>query len=688
MAKQKPRRAESKKLRIGIVTFEYPGYTRNGGIGTAYGRLAMQLAADGHRVTVIFVETEAFDKKLFRAEEVSQHRNIKFETCSNLPEYQHLTFALARSLSVHRQVEAGDYDVIHFHDCLGFGWVSTQLKKFNLAFQNTQIVVGLHGPHSWVVESHGRLSTDRDILLESQLEKESVENADLIVGPSQYMVDYLRSLDWQLPDQKVRVIPNVNGFDDAWSKTLAKELSQIRIASRRVDSLIFFGRLESRKGLRIFLDALKLLGKDLVRHLRNNQPMKVVFMGKDTRLVSERGRMASAVIREELKSLQTVYNVKLMMDMSSTECARYFREHSDSLICLPSLADNSPYTVVEAMEQRLNFITSSAGGQKELLDSISSYDAVFAPDAKSMSQKVLDKLTTFYDVPMPSDEALNANENWSKLHFSIGASLSKRPKLQRKTRERAFKKNVAVVYLTQGLSSGFPQTFGPLLRAAQNAAQLIVLSSNSRPRDAQGLFNIFSDHIDGVPVKFIHTLALSPAEIVAKALREANSSHFLFIRDGEFLSSEGLDVCETLTRSTNYSAYLFSYLLGTHEFHPQPVEVNHALFADSYLRFPTLLSRKFLEARLQSQPTGASNIDDWLGIDNSELIADGLGQRLITVVPHVLIEAKYREPYRTEIKPKPEVIMGRVKKVTTGLPLLMRKSLELSAAFVLENSRS
>ncbi|MGH2950954.1 MAG: glycogen/starch synthase, partial [Solirubrobacterales bacterium] len=57
----------SRPARVCIVSYEFTGPTRTGGIGTAYTSLAEALAGDGHEVTVLFTgwapgEEDAFER--------------------------------------------------------------------------------------------------------------------------------------------------------------------------------------------------------------------------------------------------------------------------------------------------------------------------------------------------------------------------------------------------------------------------------------------------------------------------------------------------------------------------------------------------------------------------------------------------------------------------------------------------
>lgn len=89
--------------------------------------------------------------------------------------------------------------------------------------------------------------------------------ADTLVSPTAYMRAYLQQRGWQLPAD-MRVIPNVmpalgqprEGAAVSSAAGLPARLPDLSPA-RRVWRLAFFSRMEERKGLKVFVDALNLL---------------------------------------------------------------------------------------------------------------------------------------------------------------------------------------------------------------------------------------------------------------------------------------------------------------------------------------------------------------------------------------------------------------------------------------------
>lgn len=81
--------------------------------------------------------------------------------------------------------------------------------------------------------------------------------ADTLASPTQHMRAYLQARGWRLPAD-TRVIPNVMPALEAEPKQEAPgglDTGHVK----RVWRLAFFSRMEERKGIKVFVDALHLL---------------------------------------------------------------------------------------------------------------------------------------------------------------------------------------------------------------------------------------------------------------------------------------------------------------------------------------------------------------------------------------------------------------------------------------------
>ena len=414
-------------MKVAIVTFEFEGLTKNGGIGTAYRRLAELLVRDGHQVTVIFIPFVQSDWR--SSEGLKGLQKIGIEIV--FPEYEHEAlhvrhdgYHVRRTLLAHLALSGRDFDVVHAADNCGLVYVSLLAKAAGLDFAKTQFVIGAHGSPLWTAEANGRYTNDSVFV--AQLDRLSVEMADHLVSPSQYMIDYMRVKKWKLP-RNVKVIPNVNGLMRQKKTELVLGRNERMNPAKAQKALVFFGRLERRKGAFLFVEALDYILKADPELGRAN-PLEIVFLGAD----QESGwTTASSAIRNHLGGFGGRTHLTFFHDLSSEESLQYLKTHRESLVCMPSLVDNSPYVIIEAIECGADFLAARSGGQAELIDSRDHVKVLCQPDVRSLAKMIYSRLRAPPVNTRPSGLALSANKLWSAFHKDIDVQNKKRRRHQR-----------------------------------------------------------------------------------------------------------------------------------------------------------------------------------------------------------------------------------------------------------------
>ncbi len=273
------------------------------------------------------------------------------------------------STKIDLYLRRGSYQFIHFQDWLGLGFVAMQSKKAGLAYANTTLTLTMHSNTEWFGEG-GRhfFSEGMDNLLTEYSERYCVEHADLLLSPSQYMFQWAEEHHWTLARNR-EVVPNL-------SRTGEQPAHWENNYTWKPEKLIFFGRLETRKGLNLFLRALSLLNKsgDLkkVRH--------IVFLGRVWQLNGLPADEAIAnFFAEELPNRE----FELITNFDHLQAMEYLdNERQSSLVVLPSLSDNYPYTVLECLDMSLHFIASRVGGIPEMVEDSALFDLQPASLAK------------------------------------------------------------------------------------------------------------------------------------------------------------------------------------------------------------------------------------------------------------------------------------------------------------------
>ncbi len=135
--------------------------------------------------------------------------------------------------------------------------------------------------------------------------------------------------------------------------------------------LIFFGRLEERKGLPEFVEALNHLaaGNDC-------PPFRVAFVGKVVPLygVSWKELDSAAFIKKLLdKSIQ----FSILGDFDSREAIDFVRSSSTAVVCLTSSSDNFPNAALEAGQIPHRLVVSDTKGFHQTLSLIGRTEGVY-----------------------------------------------------------------------------------------------------------------------------------------------------------------------------------------------------------------------------------------------------------------------------------------------------------------------
>jgi glycosyltransferase involved in cell wall biosynthesis len=355
--------------RVAIASYEFNGIVRNGGIGTACTSLVKALAAEGHEVDLFFTgwaddpSEEAFER--WRAEYARYGARLHWFDFGQLAfDYDAPVYSAAHSLALYEQLRSRDaerpYDAIHFVESVGHGFYSLMAKRQGLAFERATTVVGVHSPRRWMAEAHGELFDSPEYLADEFLERRSIELADVVVSPSSHMLDWLTAHGVRLPERSY-VQQYVTDFD---------RRSNGRSSSTReaVEELVFFGRLESRKGLPAFCEALELLAERPHGDLR-----RVTFLGRHSPV---EGVASDEYIAARARDWPWEHEV--LADLDREEALEYLGKPG-RLAVMASPIDNSPNTVYEAIGLDIPFVASNGGGIGELVHPDDRGDMTFDP---------------------------------------------------------------------------------------------------------------------------------------------------------------------------------------------------------------------------------------------------------------------------------------------------------------------
>jgi glycosyltransferase involved in cell wall biosynthesis/GT2 family glycosyltransferase len=378
------------------------GPIKNGGIGTHCYHLAKFLRQElGHEVTILFtgsVSKEAlrrWKKRYFKEWGI---RLVGLKETVGLPQIrQNPPYPVLRhSLQVYEWLKQQDFDFCHFEDWQPEGFMAIQSKRTGQAFSNTSLIFTMHSSAKWAHEATQDQPNNRmHGLAHNYMTRYCAQHADLLLSPSQYMFDWAQSHQWELQVNR-RVVPLL--FE------LPFEPQPKPFARRH---LIFFGRLESRKGLAIFVKALEALAP----YLRNTGTrLQVSFLGRASTID---GQSAPDYLASAMRPVSDAYDWRVISDFDQPEALRFVTVHADALVVVPSLSDNSPYTVIECLQMQSHLIAARVGGIPELVNTPAN---LFEPTADALGQKLLECLRDGIPKARGHYDAQVARQAWRRVH--------------------------------------------------------------------------------------------------------------------------------------------------------------------------------------------------------------------------------------------------------------------------------
>lgn len=386
--------------RVCIVTEEVLGPFRNGGIGTTYCAMARLLADAGFDVTLLYTRgrESARGSIDFWIDEYAR-RGIRLVPLPECSEPLDGAFALRLAYRVFRWLQSETFEVVHFPEYRAVPYYSLLAKRQGTDFSATTFCVGAHSPTLWIKEANHEFAERTDDLEYDALERRCVELADILWSPSQYLLRWMKSRYWKFP-RLVYVQPNLIACDVPGRSEVAD-----RIPARE---LVFFGRLEPRKGIELFCDALDRLDSSLAE--RN---VHVTFLGKPTRI----GELeASEFLRERGEDWRFVWNIR--SEDSREEALEYLREPG-RLAIMPSRLENSPLTVMECIEYQIPFLASAVGGIPELVHPEDRDRVLFRPRVQDLARCIEAELDGFPRTARPTLAMADNRNHWLTWHRSV-----------------------------------------------------------------------------------------------------------------------------------------------------------------------------------------------------------------------------------------------------------------------------
>lgn len=393
-----------------LVTPEYEGIFRNGGIGSYYRTLSEKLVAENWYVILLLCQSqEKFGgeshipvlKHIFSSSECQQLLELKpFHSAilsryqdSDWVEYENYCALFFTQAIVSAFSNALVY--VEFPEMLGLGYRTIQAKRTGVLGRNCIVAVTLHSGQEWLHEANEKYTPSANWFRQTcHYEQYSFEQADLAFYLSHFLKDKVEKYGWKTSHALYLpycfpIIEQLLEKAEPFRNNLQCYVNTGKIP------LIFFGRLEERKGLVTFLEALQLLETDA----RNK--VQIIFLGKTVQLQAENIKHLDSqqYIQQQLGD---DYDYHIVTDLFSREAIQLVNQLNHPIVCLTSLQENFPNSALEMGQLPVSLVVSDTGGFRETLNLIERSDGVhwFQPgDGRSLAHSLEQAISAYPENP-------------------------------------------------------------------------------------------------------------------------------------------------------------------------------------------------------------------------------------------------------------------------------------------------
>lgn len=340
-------------MNICFVHEEYPEETNFGGIATYQKNVAEELAKE-HNVYVICRGLK--ECRQYEENGVKIYRVFVPNSGNQIKNYKNYRKEVAKIL-INLQ-ESGLIDIIEVPEWGAETYFFEKQRKVPL-------VVRLHTPLKvWLKYNKNNFGNVKRSLL--MWEKKMILSADLITCCSKALKNVVVN-EFPIDKNSILVTPNPANIVNFYRDNSVKKKKKI----------IFVGSLEERKGVCVLAKSLNIVFKKYPN-------LKIDFVGKDT--------------NRNIKNISTIEFIKNIIDEKYHKNIRFVGQIpnyevnkflNESMVAIfPSLFDNFPYVVLEAMATGIHIVGSRNSGMVEMLDDESSiYDT---GDFENLAQKIMD----------------------------------------------------------------------------------------------------------------------------------------------------------------------------------------------------------------------------------------------------------------------------------------------------------
>lgn len=324
-------------MRVLFVTWEYP--PSSAGVGRYVQQMAFALRSIGHE-PFVFCGSQNGNEVV---EEAPEGLVLRYYNEGEIGTKQWVK-------KLQRVIEKHQIDIVegadHWGECAAY--IKTSLRK--------PVVIKAHSSNALKAlrESNIIYGWQRPMVFLARMRKARrffdeafcITNADLLLAPSQRIVDEYKKQGIRLPEKNY-IFPNPITPPEGWTN---KEATQ--------PTLLLVGRVDAGKGIQYLPSFLEKL-------VKRCPAVRIELAGKDT-FARGIGSMSSWLKRKSAAYSDKIFFLGQLDDILLDEAYR-----RAWVVIVPSRWDNFPTVVLEAMARRKAIVASPNGGMPEMLSNTS-----------------------------------------------------------------------------------------------------------------------------------------------------------------------------------------------------------------------------------------------------------------------------------------------------------------------------
>lgn len=335
-------------MKFWLLTSEFPP-AYGGGISTYCLETVQMLNEYGHEVTVITQDSNVNELTVLKkpSHTLCLFNPAKYFTSSFLGYEANLSYAFSQVVAELIEKQAPP-DIIESQEYMGIAYYLLQFKLLQYPlFKDLKIVITMHAPSFLYLEYNKAPTYQLPYYWIGEMERFCIRAADMLISPSQYLVNELKSF-LKLDDKEIHILKNP-------FKVEKNNITDVK----KTYELVFFGKLIPQKGCLELISYFKILWNEGFEH-------SLTMIGGGQHQYHPEGIDMLDYIKKKYPAEIRTGKLKLLGGIQPEQINSYLS--SAHIVLIPSIVDNLPYTVPEAMSRGKVVLASIQGGQSEVIE--------------------------------------------------------------------------------------------------------------------------------------------------------------------------------------------------------------------------------------------------------------------------------------------------------------------------------